>query len=72
MSIGNQLMNNIQSKAGNPRDLIIMILVIVFLVDFFMKGKLGYLWYAMKYVNMIIKAGDWKFVVIVMLLLLRR
>ena len=41
-------------------------------VDFFAKGKLGYIRYAMYYINPIIKGSSWEFIVIVFLLLIKR
>ena len=73
MSFGNQLMKNFQSKMSNPRDLIIVIIVGVLVADFLTKGKfLGHINFLMYHVKAIIKAGDWKFIVIILLLLFKR
>ena len=72
MAYFEKLQKELKSRMNDPKELVIMIITLVLLVDFLAKGKLGIINYGMYHIKTLFKAGDWQFPVIVLLLLLRK
>ena len=66
----NDLIRNLKSLPNNPLELIIVIICLLFMIDFLMKGDIKVFTYTMKYAREIAKPASWQFIAIVILIVL--
>lgn len=66
------LKNNLLAQVRDPKKLLFLIFITLLMIDFVAKGKLGYTNYLSWHIQNILKGSDWQFVLICLLLLVRK
>jgi len=72
MQVFIDLKNNLLTQIRDPKKFLILVFLLFVMVDFILKGRLGYVGYVSWHIQAILKGSDWQFIIILLLLIFRK
>jgi len=72
MQVFIDLKNNLLAQIRDPKQFLFLLFIILLMVDFILRGRLGYVGYISWHLQALLKGSDWQFIIILFLLLFRK